>query len=351
MVEKTPVLGMIGCGYWGPNLLRNYAALDTAKVKMVADQSPDRRRFVEKSYPAVKVVADGEEVLADPEISAVVIATPAASHGALVKTALQKGKDVFVEKPLSLSSEEGAELARLADKERRVLMVGHTFLYNAAVRDLRRRIAEGELGRIYYLYSQRLNLGIVRNDVNASWNLAPHDVSIARYLLDKDPIRVSANGVRALQPEAERLDDVVFMSLDYGDGVVAHVHVSWLDPRKVRTMTVVGDKKMIVYDDVSEDKLLIYDKGISRGEVAPIEQPTNFARFKMITRAGDLTIPNLRVPEPLHEESKHFVACLKTRERPLTDGWSGVAVSAALEAVDRSLAKGGAPEPVRIPSR
>lgn len=234
MVEKTPILGMIGCGYWGPNLLRNYAALDTTKVKMVADQSPERRRFVEKSYPGVKVVAEGEEVLADPEITAVVIATPAASHGALVKAALQKGKDVFVEKPLSLSSEEGAALARLADRERRVLMVGHTFLYNAAVRDLKRRITEGELGRVYYLYSQRLNLGIVRNDVNASWNLAPHDVSIARYLLDKDPIRVSASGVRALQPEAERLDDVVFMSLDYGDGVVAHVHVSWLDPRKVR---------------------------------------------------------------------------------------------------------------------
>jgi predicted dehydrogenase len=346
----SPILGMIGCGYWGPNLLRNYAALEGARVKTVADQSPERRRFVEKSYPGITLAEDGAQVLDDSEITAVVIATPAASHGALVREALLAGKDVFVEKPLSLTAREGAELARLADEERRVLMVGHTFLYNAAVRDLKRRIDAGELGRVYYIYSQRLNLGIVRSDVNASWNLAPHDVSILRHLLGKDPVRVSATGVRALQPEAERLEDVVFLSLDYGDDVVAHVHVSWLDPRKVRTMTVVGDKKMIVYDDVSEDKLAIYDKGITRGERAPIEQPTNFARFKMITRAGDLTIPNLRVPEPLQEESKHFVACLRSRERPLTDAWSGVAVTAVLEAADRSLAKLGAPESVAIPS-
>jgi predicted dehydrogenase len=347
-MSGKPVLGMIGCGYWGPNLLRNYAALENARVKTVADQSEERRRFVGKNYPAIALANDGEEILADPEITAVVIATPAASHGALVRRALSAGKDVFVEKPLSLSTREGAELASLADRERRVLMVGHTFLYNAAVRDLKRRIDAGELGKIHYLYSQRLNLGIVRSDVNASWNLAPHDVSIGRYLLGADPISVTANGVRALQPEAERLEDVVFLALTYPNDVVMHVHVSWLDPRKVRTMTVVGDKKMIVYDDVSDDKLLIYDKGITRGDPVPVEQPTTFARFKMIQRAGDLLIPNLRVPEPLQEECKHFVSCLISRERPLTDGWSGVAVTAVLEAADRSLARGGAPEKVLI---
>lgn len=346
-----PVLGVIGCGYWGPNLLRNYVALDGVRVKTVADQSPERRSFVEKNYPGVGLAEDGQQVLQDPEITAVVIATPAASHQALAEQAILAGKDVFVEKPLSLSAAEGAKLATLAERERRVLMVGHTFLYNAAVRDLKRRIDAGELGRVYYLYSQRLNLGIVRSDVNASWNLAPHDVSIGRYLLGQDPLSVSASGVRALQPEAERLEDVVFLSLTYPGDVVMHVHVSWLDPRKVRTMTVVGDRKMIVYDDVSEDKLLIYDKGITKGERAPVEQATSFARHKMITRAGDLLIPNLRVPEPLQEECKHFVACLRSRERPLTDGWSGVAVTATLEAADRSLARGGAPEPVVIPGR
>jgi predicted dehydrogenase len=350
MVGKKPVLGMIGCGYWGPNLLRNYAALDGAQLKVVADQSEERRRYVSKSYPQVQVVEDGETVLADPEVSAVVIATPAASHAALVRKALSRGKDVFVEKPLSLTTAEGAEIARIADRERKIVMVGHTFLYNGAVRELKRRITSGEVGKIHYIYGQRLNLGIVRSDVNASWNLAPHDVSIARYLLDADPISVSANGVRALQPEAERLEDVVFLSMRYANDVVVHIHVSWLDPRKVRTMTVVGDKKMIVYDDVSDDKLLIYDKGITRGDPVPVEQPTNFARFKMITRAGDLTIPNLRVPEPLQEECKHFVSCLASRERPLTDAWSGVAVSAVLEAADRSLSNGGAPEPVEIPA-
>lgn len=348
-MSGKPVLGMIGCGYWGPNLLRNYAALENARVKAVADQSEDRRKFVAKNHPSVALVKDGEEIIADPEISAVIIATPAASHGVLVKRALEAGKDVFVEKPLSLSTQEGAELAKLADEKRRILMVGHTFIYNAAVRDLKRRIDAGELGKIHYLYSQRLNLGIVRSDVNASWNLAPHDVSIGRYLLGADPISVTANGVRALQPEAERLEDVVFLALTYPNDVVMHVHVSWLDPRKVRTMTVVGDKKMIVYDDVSDDKLLIYDKGITRGDPVPVEQPTTFARFKMIQRAGDLLIPNLRVPEPLQEECKHFVSCLISRERPLTDGWSGVAVTAVLEAADRSLALRGAPVEVSIP--
>ncbi|MCK6550029.1 Gfo/Idh/MocA family oxidoreductase [Myxococcota bacterium] len=348
-MSTRPTLGMIGCGYWGPNLLRNYAALDEITLKTVADRAPERRKWVEKQFPKVRLADDGAEILNDPEITAVVIATPAGSHGALVEQALLAGKDVFVEKPLSLDTREAAELARLADAEKRVLMVGHTFLFNAAVRDLKRRIDAGELGKLHYLYSQRLNLGIVRDDVNASWNLAPHDVSIGRYLLGSEPVEVSANGVRALQPEA-KLDDVVFLSIRFASGVVMHVHVSWLDPRKVRTMTVVGDKKMIVYDDVSEDKLLIYDKGITRGDPVPVEQPTNFARFKMITRAGDLTIPNLRVPEPLAEECRHFAKCLVTRERPLTDGWSGVAVTAVLEAADRSLQRGGAPERVEVPT-
>ena len=340
---------MIGCGYWGPNLLRNSVALENVRVKKVADRVEERRRWVKKSYPGIELADDGEEILADPEITAVVIATPADTHARLAKEALLAGKDVFVEKPLALITEEAAELARIAERERRILMVGHTFLFNAAVRELKRRIDAGELGKLHYLYSQRLNLGIVRSDVNASWNLAPHDISIGNYLLGMNPVQVTANGVRALQPELQRLEDVVFLSLTYPNDVVMHVHVSWLDPRKVRTMTVVGDKKMIVYDDVSDDKLLIYDKGITRGDPVPVEQPTNFARFKMITRAGDLTIPNLRVPEPLAEECKHFAQCLATREKPLTDGWAGVAVTAVLEAADRSLARGGAPEPVQIP--
>jgi predicted dehydrogenase len=342
---------MIGCGYWGPNLLRNYLSLDGVRVKAVADRLPERRAALAKSYPQVAMVDDGDAILRDPEIQAVVIATPAASHARLVREALDAGKDVFVEKPLAMRTEDAVELARLAESKGRVLMVGHTFLFNEAVRELKRRIDRGDLGNLHYLYSQRLNLGIVRSDVNASWNLAPHDVSIANYLLGVDPVRVSASGVRALQPEAERLDDVVFLSVQYPNDVVMHAHVSWLDPRKVRTMTVVGDRRMIVYDDVSSDKLYVYDKGITRGDPVPEEQPDNFARFKMITRAGDLLIPNIRSPEPLAVECRHFVDCVRKRETPLTDAWSGVAVTAVLEAADRSLARGGAPEDIVIPQR
>jgi predicted dehydrogenase len=342
---------MIGCGYWGPNLLRNYLTLDGVRVKAVADRLPERRAAIAKAHPGVALVDDGDTILKDPEIQAVVIATPAASHARLVREALDAGKDVFVEKPLAMRTEDAVSLAKLAESKQRVLMVGHTFLFNEAVRELKRRIDRGDVGNIHYLYSQRLNLGIVRSDVNASWNLAPHDISIANYLLGRDPVRVSASGVRALQPEAQRLDDVVFLSVQYPNDVVMHAHVSWLDPRKVRTMTVVGDKRMIVYDDVSSDKLYIYDKGITRGDPVPEEQPDNFARFKMITRAGDLLIPNLRSPEPLAVECKHFADCVRTREKPLTDAWSGVAVTAVLEAADRSLARGGAPEDIVLPSR
>jgi predicted dehydrogenase len=347
-VSDVFTIGMIGCGYWGPNLLRNLRAQKSLRVKTVADSDPKRLAFVNETHPGIELARDASAVLEDPEISAIVIATPAASHGMLVRRALEAGKDVFVEKPLATETEAAAALARLAEREKRVLMVGHTFLYNEAVRELKRRVDYGELGNLHYLYSQRLNLGIARSDVNASWNLAPHDLSIGAYLLGCDPISVTANGIRALQEDVE---DVVFLTLQYPNDVTMNVHVSWLDPRKVRTMTVVGDRRMIVYDDVSDDKLRIYDKGINRENPAPEEQATTFARFRMITRAGDLTIPNIRVPEPLSVETEHFVHCLKTRARPLTDAWSGVAITATLEAADRSLKRGGAPEQIHIPSR
>ena len=350
MTDSILHIGMIGCGYWGPNLLRNFAQQDGVRVKTVADRVAERRAFVTKGYPTVATVEDHQELLKDPEITAVIVATPAATHYALTKEVLEAGKDAFVEKPLAMKTEEAVELTRLAAERGRILMVGHTFLFNEAVRDLKRRIDAGELGKLYYLYSQRLNLGIVRGDINAAWNLAPHDVSIGNYLLGETPARVSASSVQALQPEAPRLDDVVFLTLTYPSGVVMHCHVSWLDPRKSRTMTVVGDKKMIIYDDVAQDKLQIFDKGITRGERVPEEQATDFARFKMITRAGDLLVPNLRVPEPLQVEAKHFIACVKERKTPLTDGHNGVAVTAVLEAADLSLARGGAPVDIQIPA-
>lgn len=349
MSDAPLQIGMIGCGYWGPNLLRNFAKLEGAQVKMVADRSEERRKFVRDGYPQVQTVEDAQRVLEDDEIRAVIVATPADTHAALARQVLEAGKDVFVEKPLAMKTSEAVALTELAQDKGLILMVGHTFLYNEAVRTLKRHIDSGDLGKIYYLYSQRLNLGIVRSDINASWNLAPHDISIGNYLVGETPIRVAASGVQALQPEAPRLDDVVFMSLTYPSGVVMHTHVSWLDPRKIRTMTVVGDKKMIVYDDVAQDKLQIYNKGITRGERVPEEQASDFARHKMITRAGDLLVPNLRIPEPLSVEAKHFLQCVRTRQTPVTDGHNGIAVTAVLEAVDLSLARGGAPVDIEIP--
>jgi len=345
-----PKIGLIGCGYWGPNLLRNLNSFDDVTVVAVADRSDERRGFVQKNYPHIKVLEEGQDIINDPDIDAVSIATPAATHAQVARLALEAGKDVFVEKPLALKTEDAIELTRLAKKKERILMVGHSFLYNAAVNDLKRRIDDGDLGKLYYLYSQRLNLGIVRPDVDAAWNLAPHDVSIGCYLLDSKPVQVTASGVRALQPGPDGLDDVVFMSVRYESGVVMHIHVSWLDPMKVRRMTVVGDRRMIVYDDISSDKLRIYDKGIIKGDPVPMEQPTDFARFKMITRAGDLHVPNVKVPEPLKVQCRHFIDCVKDRVTPRSDGHNGVMVTAVLEAAQRSAREAGVPVDIEIPN-
>jgi predicted dehydrogenase len=343
-------IGLIGCGYWGPNLLRNLNSFDDVTVVAVADRSEERRAFVQKNYPHIKVLEEGADIINNPDIDAVLIATPAATHAEVARVALEANKDVFVEKPLALTTEDAIELTRLAKKKERILMVGHSFLYNAAVTDLKRRIDDGELGKLYYLYSQRLNLGIVRPDVDAAWNLAPHDVSIGCYLLDAKPVQVTASGVRALQPGPDGLDDVVFMSITYDSGVVMHIHVSWLDPQKVRRMTVVGDRRMIVYDDISSDKLRIYDKGIVKGDPVPMEQPTDFARFKMTTRAGDLHVPNLKVPEPLKVQCRHFIDCVKDRTQARSDGHNGVMVTAVLEAAQRSARESGVPVDIEIPN-
>ncbi|MEE2904279.1 MAG: Gfo/Idh/MocA family oxidoreductase [Myxococcota bacterium] len=345
-----PNIGLIGCGYWGPNLLRNLNSLEDVNVVAVADRSDERREFVTTTYPHIKAITEGQDVISNPDIDAVFIATPAATHADVAKAALEAGKDVFVEKPLALHTDEAIALTRLAKSKDRILMVGHSFLYNAAVNDIKQRVDSGQLGNIYYMYSQRLNLGIVRSDVDAAWNLAPHDVSIGCYLLGTKPVQVTAKGIRALQPGPNGLDDVVFMSVTFENNVVMHVHVSWLDPQKVRRMTVVGDKQMIVYDDVSQDKIRIYDKGIIKGDPVPMEQPADFARFKMITRAGDLHVPNIKVPEPLNVQCKHFVDCVVNRKTPKSDGYNGIMVTAVLEAAQRSAQEAGTPIDIEIPN-
>jgi predicted dehydrogenase len=336
-------VGQVGLGYWGPNLLRNMDALPNVHVVALADL--DVQRLAEGRGRSLWVTRDYRELLERSGIDAVVISTPAPLHARMAREALEAGKHVLVEKPLALTVEEGACLVELADREGLVLMVGHTFLYNAAVRRLRTYLQDGDLGEVLYIYSQRLNLGRVRNDVNALWNFAPHDVSIIVYLLEQQPVEVSARGFAYLQPD---IQDVVFMTLVFPGGTSAHVHISWLDPHKVRKMTVVGSRKMAVYDDVSPDaRIVLYDRGVDR--VPTADSPRDFgsfAEFQLRLRSGDVTIPAFAFPEPLRTECQHFVDCILHGQRPLTDGRHGLDVVKVLTAAQRSMSDCGRAVPI-----
>jgi predicted dehydrogenase len=340
----TVNIALVGPGYWGPNLARNLAVTPGARLHTLCDLREARLKEIGNAYPGVKLETDFSRVLEDEEVDAVVIATPVATHFELAKRALLAGKHLLVEKPLATSSADCRTLVALAAERKRTLMVGHVFLYNAAVRQVKAYIDSGELGDVYYVCSQRLNLGIVRQDVNALWNFAPHDVSILNYWFGARPLGVSTRGFSYLQPSVE---DVVFMTIDYPGGVGANVHISWLDPRKVRAMTVVGSKKMVVYDDVDTDApLMIYDKGITRRSTgsAPSEAPAapnGFGEFRFLTRAGDVVIPRFDQFEPLRAECRHFVECVQTGATPLSDGEEALRVVEVLEAAQESLDRSG----------
>jgi predicted dehydrogenase len=311
------VVAQLGCGYWGPNLLRNFSALVSCQVRYVADPSAARRTFVRDSFPQTIAVESPDVVFNDPEVAAVVVASPAATHFSLARRALEAGKHVLVEKPLATCVAEVDELAHLAARRGLVLMAGHTFVYNAAVRYVKRLIDAGELGELRYVYSQRLNLGRIRSDVDALWNFAPHDVSIIQYWLDDpEPSVVSRQGMDYIQAG---VDDVVFVTLVYPKKVIANIHVSWLDPGKVRRMTVVGSRKMVVYDDVADDKIAIYDKGIDRkavlGEHMDFDHP---ARADFAYRSGDILLPRIDFVEPLRLEAEHFIDCVRHGKEPTT---------------------------------
>jgi len=323
---------LLGYGYWGRNLARNlHQRLGTDWAACV-DLDPERRAEVARRYPWVAPLGDLGPVLADPAIEAVVVATPAASHAALTRQALDAGKHVLAEKPLALSTAEAAALTRQAERAGRVLMVGHTFEYNPAVIKMRALLQSGELGDLWYLHSQRVNLGRIQSDINALWSIGPHDVSIANYLIGAAPRWVSARGARYLHTE---LEDVVFATLGYDGGVLAHLHVSWLDPSKVRRTTMVGSRRMVVFDDLdSEAKLRVYDKGAD-----PVQG--GYGEYQFRLRAGDIHVPRTEMTEPLALELDHFLECCASGSRPRSDGWSGTRVVAALEAAQQSLDKGG----------
>jgi predicted dehydrogenase len=358
---STPRVGVVGAGYWGPNLIRNLAELPGSPLAAVADANPARLDYIRARYPAVALYDAGATLFNAPGIDAVVIATPAETHYALAREALLAGKHVFVEKPLATSGAQCLELARIAHDRGLTLMAGHTFVHNDALRWTKQQLDAGTLGDVHYLYSRRLNLGQIRQDINVVWNLAPHDISIMGFLLDARPNRVSCAGYAYIQNGVE---DVAFVTLEYppitpaGTPRSAHIHVSWLDPHKVREVVVVGTRQMIVYDDVDADRVIqVYDKGVDRVPVPestpgtpgghattdPRERAETYGEFKLLLRWGDLHIPRLRLGEPLRNEMAHFVHCVATGARPITDAVNGWEVVRVLEACDASLRARGAP--------
>lgn len=340
-------IAMAGLGYWGPNLLRNLVSVEGVNVVALCDVDSSRAVSVGKRLcPGAEAVSDYRSLAKDSSIDAVIIATPIKTHYEIARFFLAAGKHVFVEKPLAGSPSECQSLIDLANNQNRILMVGHVFEFNVAVQRIKEYIERGELGKLFYVYSQRVNLGRIQSDVNALWSFAPHDLSILNYWFGESPIRVSARGFSCL---GRGVEDVVFVTLEYASGLGAHLHLGWLDPRKVRLMTLVGSKKMLVYDDVSLDaKIQIYDKGIA-GLHTLMESPETFAEFQFQLRVGDLVIPSLQFGEPLQSECLHFIDCVKTGRSPATDGMSGLRVVTVLEAAERSLKQDGAPIGISIP--
>ncbi len=334
-------VGVVGCGYWGSKHVRVLSHLPGVGGIAVIDTDQRRREHILSAFPAARGFGDMEAAL--PHLDAVVIAAPARCHAELALKALRMGKHVLVEKPLATSLADARLLVEEARRRGATLMVGHTFEFNPAVRELKRRIDLGELGRIYYIDSARLNLGLYRSDVNVVWDLAIHDVYILNYLLDSVPTTVTAWGSANAGAGVE---DLAYIRLAYQDlKINAYVHVSWLDPRKVRKVTVVGSKRMAVYDDLEEERLRIFDRGVEHLEVpgAAFERPLSY-------RYGDIVSPHIRLEEPLVVEVQHFVDSIRNGTMPQTDGWNGLAAVAVLEAVDASLAT-QTTRPVQWPSR
>ena len=341
-------LALVGTGDWGANLLRNFASLPGARVAAVCDADPVRLERARKVVPAATAVSDARALLDVPGLEAVVIAAPAAAHAKLARMFLEAGKDVYVEKPFTLDVADAEELVAIAERGKRVLMVGHLLKHHPAVKQLKAMIDAGEMGDVRYVYSQRVNLGKVRSDENALWSFAPHDLSVMLYLLGDEPVDVSARGQAFLQPGIE---DVVFTYLRWADGRMAHAHVSWLDPHKIRRFTVVGSKRMAMFDDMEpSEKVKVYDKGVdTMADPGGASEGSfvDFARAHTV-RQGDIWIPKLDGAEPLKLECQHFVECVRSRATPLTDGRDGLTVVKVLAAAQASLQLQGAP--VRLDS-
>ena len=345
MTPGDPIrTAVIGAGHWGPNLIRNFDNPPASSLSLVVDRDAARLAQVRARFPGGAVSQDAADAFHDPAIDAVVIATPTSSHYELCKAALEAGKHVLVEKPITTHGGEADELVALAARRERVLVVGHVFIFNLAVQRVRAYIEAGELGRVYYISMVRTNLGPIRVDVNAAWDLMSHDISIANHWLGAEPETASAVGGTWINPGRE---DAVFATLRYPGGVLVNVHASWLNPRKSRDVTVAGDKRMLTFDDMNiMEPLRLYDKRVSDQATTPAVVDT-FASFRASIREGDITIPKVSTGEPLRNECEHFLDCVRTGKRPLVGGGEGAAVVRALEAIDRSMRDHGREHAVR----
>jgi predicted dehydrogenase len=338
-VSEKIGIAVVGTGDWGANLVRNFANLAGARLVALCDADAPRLAKSAAQYPAARAYADAAQVAADPEVQAVVVSASAAGHYPIARLMLEAGKDVYVEKPMTLEVTHAEELVRLAKTGNRILMVGHLLLYHPGVQYMKKMVQDGSIGDVLYIYCQRVNLGKVRKDENALWSFAPHDLSVILHLLDMEPLDVVARGSAFLQKDIE---DVVFVDLRFPGGKLAHVHVSWLDPHKLRKFTVVGTQKMVVFDDMeASEKIKVYDKGVDRGG-----QVVSYGDA-LTVRNGDILIPKISLQEPLKLECAHFVECVRERKQPLTDGLDGLRVVKVLDAAQKSLKSGGAPVAIR----
>jgi predicted dehydrogenase len=333
---KPTNVAVIGCGYWGINYIRVFSELPDIKVVMVSDSNEERLRVVRERFPLIPTTANWQDILVNRWVDAVVIATPASSHFKIAKELLRGGKHLLVEKPMTTTVEDAQELVGVAEQHSRILMVGHTFLYNSGIQKVKQLMSTGDFGRVYYLHAARTNMGPVRHDVNALWDLAGHDVAIFNYLLDRQPCWVSAVASKVLGNDRE---DVVFATLNYSDHVIANIHVSWVDPNKVREVVVVGSQRRIVFNDLNNvERVRIFEKGI-----APEMEAGSFGEYRLLVRDGDIISPHVEASEPLKNQSSHFLECIHSGTRPNTDGQSGVQVVRVLCALSDSVALNGVP--------
>lgn len=330
-------VAVVGLGYWGPNLVRVLHDLDDVELAAVCDVDVRRVERTQHRYPALRVLPSLDQIVRDPSIDAVALATPVSTHFRLGRAVLESGKHLFVEKPLAASCSDAEELCAIAQRQGVILMPGHTFLYSPPVNEVKRLIDSGQLGDIYFVSTSRVNLGLHQSDVSVLWDLAPHDFSILRYWLGSNPEEVSAVVRACIVPGTP---DVAFVNLRYGTGTLAHVELSWLAPSKLRRTAVVGSRKMVVYDDTSLEPLRIFDSGVD------LPDPANFGEYRLSYRTGDVISPRLDVIEPLAAELQDFLTSIRTGSAPRSSAAVGADVVALIEAAEQSAAASGAPEPV-----